>query len=136
MVDAGGRPAGDGWRRMEAAPDGAADVVPLDRYDPARAKIAANLQWICAKAYGRGGPGGAAGAGGGAGAGRLCAVSARGVRAPRSASPLPPGSCGQGARPEGQRPVASRPGADRAPAVRLPGARARFGGLRVTRTLL
>ncbi|KAF6123407.1 calmodulin regulated spectrin associated protein 1 [Phyllostomus discolor] len=38
---------------MEAAPDGAADVVPLDRYDPARAKIAANLQWLCAKAYGR-----------------------------------------------------------------------------------
>lgn len=37
---------------MEAAPDGAVDVVPLDRYDPARAKIAANLQWICAKAYG------------------------------------------------------------------------------------
>ncbi|KAM8802462.1 calmodulin-regulated spectrin-associated protein 1 isoform 2-T2 [Rhynchonycteris naso] len=53
MVDAGGRPAADGWRRMEAAPDSAADIVPLDRYDPARAKIAANLQWICAKAYGR-----------------------------------------------------------------------------------
>ncbi|XP_034871363.1 calmodulin-regulated spectrin-associated protein 1 isoform X3 [Mirounga leonina] len=52
MVDAGGCPAGDGWRRMEAAPDGAADIVPLDRYDSARAKIAANLQWICAKAYG------------------------------------------------------------------------------------
>ncbi|XP_057576981.1 calmodulin-regulated spectrin-associated protein 1 isoform X2 [Hippopotamus amphibius kiboko] len=53
MVDAGGGPAGEGWRRMEAAPDGAVDVVPLERYDPARAKIAANLQWICAKAYGR-----------------------------------------------------------------------------------
>ncbi|XP_032334643.1 LOW QUALITY PROTEIN: calmodulin-regulated spectrin-associated protein 1 [Camelus ferus] len=52
MVDAGGCPAGEGWRRMEAAPDGAVDIVPLDRYDPARAKIAANLQWICAKAYG------------------------------------------------------------------------------------
>ncbi|XP_016042920.1 calmodulin-regulated spectrin-associated protein 1 isoform X2 [Erinaceus europaeus] len=37
---------------MEAPPDGAADIVPLDRYDSARAKIAANLQWICAKAYG------------------------------------------------------------------------------------
>lgn len=36
---------------MEAPPD-AADLVPLDRYDSARAKIAANLQWICAKAYG------------------------------------------------------------------------------------
>ncbi|XP_059957499.1 calmodulin-regulated spectrin-associated protein 1 isoform X10 [Mesoplodon densirostris] len=53
MVDAGGCPTGEGWRRMEAAPDGAVDIVPLDRYDPARAKIAANLQWICAKAYGR-----------------------------------------------------------------------------------
>lgn len=52
MVDAGGGAAGEGWRRMEAAPDGAVDIVPLDRYDPARAKIAANLQWICAKAYG------------------------------------------------------------------------------------
>ncbi|KAM4877397.1 calmodulin-regulated spectrin-associated protein 1 isoform 2-T2 [Thomomys bottae] len=51
MVDAGGRAAADGWRRMEAPPDGT-DLVPLDRYDAARAKIAANLQWICAKAYG------------------------------------------------------------------------------------
>ncbi|KAL4689599.1 hypothetical protein H8959_012390 [Pygathrix nigripes] len=53
MVDAGGRAAAEGWRKMEAPPDGAADLVPLDRYDAARAKIAANLQWICAKAYGR-----------------------------------------------------------------------------------
>nr|XP_004654146.2 calmodulin-regulated spectrin-associated protein 1 isoform X2 [Jaculus jaculus] len=51
MVDAGGRAAAEGWRRMEAPPEGA-DLVPLDRYDAARAKIAANLQWICAKAYG------------------------------------------------------------------------------------
>ncbi|XP_027622090.1 calmodulin-regulated spectrin-associated protein 1 [Tupaia chinensis] len=51
MGDAGGCPAADGWRKMEAPADGA-DLVPLDRYDPARAKIAANLQWICAKAYG------------------------------------------------------------------------------------
>lgn len=56
MVDAGGRPAAEGWRRMEAPPD-SADLVPLDRYDAARAKIAANLQWICAKAYGLGGRG-------------------------------------------------------------------------------
>ena len=70
MVDAGGCPAGEGWRRMEAAPDGAVDIVPLDRYDPARAKIAANLQWICAKAYGRGGPG----ARGRGRAGPLCSV--------------------------------------------------------------
>ncbi|XP_077004898.1 calmodulin-regulated spectrin-associated protein 1 isoform X3 [Tamandua tetradactyla] len=53
MVDAGGCSAGEGaWRKMEAPPDGAVDIVPLDRYDSARAKIAANLQWICAKAYG------------------------------------------------------------------------------------
>ncbi|XP_058997519.1 calmodulin-regulated spectrin-associated protein 1 isoform X1 [Mustela lutreola] len=52
MVDAGGRAAGAGRRRMEAAADGAVDIVPLERYDSARAKIAANLQWICAKAYG------------------------------------------------------------------------------------
>ncbi|XP_027278722.1 calmodulin-regulated spectrin-associated protein 1 isoform X3 [Cricetulus griseus] len=50
-MDAGGRSAAEGWRRMEAPPEGA-DLVPLDRYDAARAKIAANLQWICAKAYG------------------------------------------------------------------------------------
>lgn len=54
QMDAGGRPAAEGWRRMEAPPEGA-DLVPLDRYDAARAKIAANLQWICAKAYGLGG---------------------------------------------------------------------------------
>lgn len=54
MVDAGGRSAAEGWKRMEAPPEGA-DLVPLDRYDAARAKIAANLQWICAKAYGLGG---------------------------------------------------------------------------------
>lgn len=54
QMDAGGRSAAEGWRRMEAPPEGA-DLVPLDRYDAARAKIAANLQWICAKAYGLGG---------------------------------------------------------------------------------
>ncbi|CAH6788726.1 unknown_gene_2057 [Phodopus roborovskii] len=53
-MDAGGRSVAEGWRRMEAPPEGA-DLVPLDRYDAARAKIAANLQWICAKAYGLGG---------------------------------------------------------------------------------
>lgn len=77
MVDAGGRPAAEGWRRMEAPPDGA-DLVPLDRYDAARAKIAANLQWICAKAYGLG-----ARRAGGAGGGRL-ARGAPAARWPRS----------------------------------------------------
>lgn len=87
MVDAGGGPAGEGWRRMEAAPDGAADIVPLDRYDSARAKIAANLQWICAKAYGIGGSGrgrgGGPGAGGGGGAGAAFVRGVPGRTAPR-----------------------------------------------------
>lgn len=86
MVDAGGRPGGDGWRRMEAAPDGAVDVVPLDRYDPARAKIAANLQWLCAKAYGRGGRRGADGAPRSGRRGRGALRGAR-VRAPGPPSP-------------------------------------------------
>lgn len=34
--------------------EGTMDVVPLEMYDSARAKIAANLQWLFAKAYGIG----------------------------------------------------------------------------------
>ncbi|PKU32573.1 hypothetical protein llap_17123 [Limosa lapponica baueri] len=37
---------------MDALTDSAVEIVPLELYDSARAKIAANLQWICAKAYG------------------------------------------------------------------------------------
>ncbi|XP_026209701.1 calmodulin-regulated spectrin-associated protein 1a isoform X2 [Anabas testudineus] len=50
------------WRRAAAAGDDAgggggvggmeAQVVPLEQYDPARAKIDANLRWLFAKAYG------------------------------------------------------------------------------------
>lgn len=46
---------GDSTRRkMDALTDSAVEIVPLELYDSARAKIAANLQWICAKAYGIG----------------------------------------------------------------------------------
>ncbi|XP_067376335.1 calmodulin-regulated spectrin-associated protein 1-B isoform X1 [Channa argus] len=46
---------GDSTRRrvdLAGAADGTLDVVPLEMYDSARAKIAANLQWLFAKAYG------------------------------------------------------------------------------------
>lgn len=102
MVDAGGCPAGEGWRRMEAAPDGAVDIVPLDRYDSARAKIAANLQWICAKAYGIGGSGRGRGGGpgvgvrspgrgGGPGSGTAFVRGVPGRTAPRGWPPEPAG---------------------------------------------
>ncbi|XP_010214767.1 PREDICTED: calmodulin-regulated spectrin-associated protein 1 [Tinamus guttatus] len=53
MVDADACAGGEGARRkMDALADGALEIVPLELYDSARAKIAANLQWICAKAYG------------------------------------------------------------------------------------
>lgn len=89
---------------MEAAPDGAVDIVPLDRYDPARAKIAANLQWICAKAYGIGGPG-ARGRGGGrrgplCGGGRRGGAGAAGAGASRC-SRAEPLALGRGARAAG-----------------------------------
>ncbi|OXB67107.1 hypothetical protein ASZ78_005680 [Callipepla squamata] len=48
-VGAGGE---SGRRKMDALGDSAVEIVPLELYDSARAKIAANLQWICAKAYG------------------------------------------------------------------------------------
>lgn len=51
------------WRRAAAVGDDAgggggggmeAQVVPLELYDSARAKIDANLRWLFAKAYGIG----------------------------------------------------------------------------------
>lgn len=48
---------GDGTRKkveLTVAADGTMDVVPLEMYDSARAKIAANLRWLFAKAYGIG----------------------------------------------------------------------------------
>ncbi|XP_063000836.1 calmodulin-regulated spectrin-associated protein 1 isoform X2 [Elgaria multicarinata webbii] len=53
MVDVDVCACGDSTRRkMDALTDSAAEIIPLELYDSARAKIAANLQWICAKAYG------------------------------------------------------------------------------------
>ncbi|XP_041856551.1 calmodulin-regulated spectrin-associated protein 1-B isoform X2 [Melanotaenia boesemani] len=46
---------GDSTRRkldLAGASEGTMDVVPLEMYDSARAKIAANLRWLFAKAYG------------------------------------------------------------------------------------
>ncbi|XP_026177094.1 calmodulin-regulated spectrin-associated protein 1-B isoform X3 [Mastacembelus armatus] len=46
---------GDSTRRkvdLAGVVEGTMDVVPLEMYDSARAKIAANLQWLFAKAYG------------------------------------------------------------------------------------
>lgn len=55
---------GSTWRRTAAAADDddddgrgggmEAQVVPLELYDSARAKIEANLRWLFAKAYGIG----------------------------------------------------------------------------------
>lgn len=39
---------------LAGAAEGTMDVVPLEMYDSARAKIAANLRWLFAKAYGIG----------------------------------------------------------------------------------
>ncbi|KAM4697105.1 calmodulin-regulated spectrin-associated protein 1 [Rhinophrynus dorsalis] len=53
MVDVGICASGESTRRkMDSFTDSAVEVIPLDLYDSFRAKIAANLQWICAKAYG------------------------------------------------------------------------------------
>lgn len=55
MVDIDVCAGGDSTRRkMDSLTDSAAEIIPLELYDSSRAKIAANLQWICAKAYGIG----------------------------------------------------------------------------------
>ncbi|KAG8541477.1 hypothetical protein GDO81_028946 [Engystomops pustulosus] len=55
MVDIGVCASGDSTRRkMDPFAECPVEVVPPDMYDSFRAKIAANLQWICAKAYGIG----------------------------------------------------------------------------------
>ncbi|XP_049618172.1 calmodulin-regulated spectrin-associated protein 1-B isoform X2 [Syngnathus scovelli] len=46
---------GDGTRRkvdLTGSAEGSMDVVPMEMYDSARAKIAANLRWLFAKSYG------------------------------------------------------------------------------------
>lgn len=55
MVDVEVCAGGESTRRkMDALTDSAVEIVPSELYDSSRAKIAANLQWICAKAYGIG----------------------------------------------------------------------------------
>ncbi|XP_037536811.1 calmodulin-regulated spectrin-associated protein 1-B [Nematolebias whitei] len=54
-MDADTCAGGDGARKkaeLAGAAEGTMDVVPLEMYDSARAKIAANLRWLFAKAYG------------------------------------------------------------------------------------
>lgn len=47
--------AGDSSTRRKMDPTSeAAEITPLEMYDSARAKIAANLRWLFAKAYGIG----------------------------------------------------------------------------------
>ena len=45
---------GDSARRKMDVAGEVTEVVPLEMYDSARAKIAANLRWLFAKAYGIG----------------------------------------------------------------------------------
>lgn len=53
MVDVDLCASGESTRRnMDSLAECAVEIVPLELYDSFRAKIAANLQWICAKAYG------------------------------------------------------------------------------------
>ncbi|XP_072287980.1 calmodulin-regulated spectrin-associated protein 1 isoform X2 [Pyxicephalus adspersus] len=53
MVDIGASASGENTRRkMDSFVDSVVEVIPLDLYDSFRAKIAANLHWIFAKAYG------------------------------------------------------------------------------------
>ncbi|XP_024860820.1 calmodulin-regulated spectrin-associated protein 1-B isoform X3 [Kryptolebias marmoratus] len=54
-MDADTCAGGDSTRKkaeLAGAAEGTMDVVPLEMYDSARAKIAANLRWLFAKAYG------------------------------------------------------------------------------------
>lgn len=53
-MDVGALAGGDsGPRRVDSA-EGGLEIVPLEMYDSARAKIEANLRWLFAKAYGEG----------------------------------------------------------------------------------
>lgn len=56
-MDADLSASGNGSRRrvdFPAVAEATVDIVPLELYDSARAKIAANLRWLFAKAYGIG----------------------------------------------------------------------------------
>ncbi|XP_058613634.1 calmodulin-regulated spectrin-associated protein 1a isoform X2 [Onychostoma macrolepis] len=51
-MDVGALAGGDGVPRRADSVEGGLEIVPLEMYDSARAKIEANLRWLFAKAYG------------------------------------------------------------------------------------
>ncbi|XP_026118292.1 calmodulin-regulated spectrin-associated protein 1a isoform X2 [Carassius auratus] len=51
-MDVGALAGGDGVPRRADLVEGGLEIVPLEMYDSARAKIEANLRWLFAKAYG------------------------------------------------------------------------------------
>lgn len=51
-MDVGAAGGGDGVPRRADSVEGGLEIVPLELYDSARAKIDANLRWLFAKAYG------------------------------------------------------------------------------------
>ncbi|XP_042634522.1 calmodulin-regulated spectrin-associated protein 1-B-like isoform X3 [Cyprinus carpio] len=51
-MDVGAFAGGDGIPRRADLVEGGLEIVPLEMYDSARAKIEANLRWLFAKAYG------------------------------------------------------------------------------------
>uniref|UniRef100_A0A8C1V530 CASAMP N-terminal domain-containing protein n=1 Tax=Cyprinus carpio TaxID=7962 RepID=A0A8C1V530_CYPCA len=53
-MDVGALAGGDGVLRRADSVEGGLEIVPLEMYDSARAKIEANLRWVFAKAYGEG----------------------------------------------------------------------------------
>lgn len=53
LGDGGDSSSSSTRRKMEAVGE-AVEITPLEMYDSARAKIAANLRWLFAKAYGIG----------------------------------------------------------------------------------
>lgn len=53
-MDVGALAGGDGGPRRADSAEGGLEIMPLEMYDSARAKIEANLRWLFAKAYGEG----------------------------------------------------------------------------------
>ncbi|XP_016404115.1 calmodulin-regulated spectrin-associated protein 1-B-like [Sinocyclocheilus rhinocerous] len=53
-MDVGALAGGDDVPRRADSVEGGLEIVPLEMYDSARAKIEANLRWLFAKAYGEG----------------------------------------------------------------------------------
>lgn len=53
-MDVGALAGGDGGPRRVDSVEGGLEIVPLEMYDSARAKIEANLRWLFSKAYGEG----------------------------------------------------------------------------------